>query len=525
MRAPPSSAPPGSSTSSTCGGRRARTSTGSASPSPSRSSRSSAAHGVSRTDRGRRGRRPPRPGHAAGARRRGDRRLPALRVPGPAPRARRRRRAAAPPSRTPTSSPRTRSRRSSREYERASTTTVDAYLGPVTARYLRAAGGELPRGRAARAARDAAPPAASSASPRRPTIRRSCSSRARREGSSARRCSRGSPGSRTRSRFDMGGTSTDVCLIAGGEAAPRRASGRWAGCRSGCRWSTSTRSAPAAARSSGVDAGGALRVGPRSAGADPGPACYGRGGGLPTVTDANLLLGRLPARARRAGSSLDRGRGRAGARRGSSPQAVVEVVNAEMLRALRVVSVERGHDPRDFALVAFGGAGPLHACALAEELGIATVLVPELAGVLSALGLAVGEERRDRVVSVRRCPLAEAGELPAAGEAELRYRGQSFELTVPLGPGPRRALPRRARRALRLRRPRARPSSSSPSARPRSRPGPELRARAACGAPRSPARRSSSSPARRCWVARRLARHAPTPTGRWCSSGERSSCR
>jgi N-methylhydantoinase A len=102
-----------------------------------------------------------------------------------------------------------------------------------------------------------------------------------------------------------------------------------------------------------------------------------------------------------------------------------------MLRALRVVSVERGHDPRDFVLVAFGGAGPLHACALAEELGIEKVLVPESAGVLSALGLMASDERRDRVTSYVR-PLTEAGELPAEGEADLRYRGQSFELTVAL---------------------------------------------------------------------------------------------
>ena len=126
-----------------------------------------------------------------------------------------------------------------------------------------------------------------------------------------------------------------------------------------------------------------------------------------------------------------------------------------MLRALRVVSVERGHDPRDFALVAFGGAGPLHACALAEELGIATVLVPEAAGVLSALGLVASDERRDRVVSHVR-PLAEAGELPHEGEADLRYRGQSFELTVPLQRRPRGRVPSRARGALRVRRPRPR---------------------------------------------------------------------
>jgi N-methylhydantoinase A len=181
-----------------------------------------------------------------------------------------------------------------------------------------------------------------------------------------------------------------------------------------------------------IDAGGALRVGPESAGADPGPACYGLGGRRPTVTDANLLLGRLPTRLA-DGLELDRSAAEE-ALDGLQPADVIDVVNAEMLRAIRVVSVERGRDPRDFALVAFGGAGPLHACSLAEELGIETVLAPSAAGVLSALGLAVGEERRDQVRTEVR-PLAEVGELPGAGEADLRYRGQSFELTVPLGPG------------------------------------------------------------------------------------------
>jgi N-methylhydantoinase A/oxoprolinase/acetone carboxylase beta subunit len=113
------------------------------------------------------------------------------------------------------------------------------------------------------------------------------------------------------------------------------------------------------------------------------------------------------------------------------PADVVAVVNAEMLRALRVVSVERGHDPAAFALVAFGGAGPLHACELADELGVRKVLVPAAAGVLSALGLVASEERRDAVRSYL-VPLADAGELPAGGEADLRYAGQSFELTVPV---------------------------------------------------------------------------------------------
>jgi N-methylhydantoinase A len=148
------------------------------------------------------------------------------------------------------------------------------------------------------------------------------------------------------------------------------------------------------------------------------------------VTDANLLLGRLPDELP-GGLVLDRDAA-AKALGGLDPGDVVEVVNAEMLRALRVVSVERGHDPRAFALVAFGGAGPLHACALAEELDIEVVLVPASAGVLSALGLAASDERRDHVRTLLE-PLDETRDLPAEGEADVRYAGQSFELTVPLG--------------------------------------------------------------------------------------------
>ena len=147
------------------------------------------------------------------------------------------------------------------------------------------------------------------------------------------------------------------------------------------------------------------------------------------MTDANLLLGRLPQRLA-GGVELDREAAKR-ALGDIDPADVVDVVNAEMLRALRVVSVERGHDPAGFALVAFGGAGPLHACELADELGVRTVLVPEAAGVLSALGLVASEERRDAVRSYL-VPLGDAGELPYRGEADLRYAGQSFELTIPL---------------------------------------------------------------------------------------------
>ena len=228
--------------------------------------------------------------------------------------------------------------------------------------------------------------------------------------------------------FDMGGTSTDVSVVLGGRAdlaSEREVAGL------PLRLPSVDLHTVGAGGGSIVwlDSGGAVRVGPESAGADPGPACYGRGGTKPTVTDANLLLGRLPA-ALAGGIELDTG---AAARvfEGIDPAAAIEVVNAEMLRALRVVSVERGHDPREFALVAFGGAGPLHACALAEELEIGTVLVPAAAGVLSALGLVASEERRDHVLPYVR-PLAEVDDLPAEGAADLRYAGQSFELTVPL---------------------------------------------------------------------------------------------
>jgi N-methylhydantoinase A len=313
-----------------------------------------------------------------------------------------------------------------REYERASTTAADAYLGPVVGRYLDAlasasADAGLPEPLVMRSSGGAASVEEAAAHPAILLV----SGPAAGVVGAARIASLA--GFENAIAFDMGGTSTDVCLLAGGEAevvADRVVGGL------PIRLPTVDLHTVGAGGGSLVrsDAGGALRVGPESAGADPGPACYGRGGG-PTVTDANLLLDRLPAELP-GGLALDRGAAER-ALDGIDPAAVIEVVNAEMLRALRVVSVERGHDPRNFALVAFGGAGSLHACALAEELGISSVLVPEAAGVLSALGLVAAGERRDAVRAYL-CPLEDAGELPAEGEAELRYRGQSFELRVPL---------------------------------------------------------------------------------------------
>jgi N-methylhydantoinase A len=314
-----------------------------------------------------------------------------------------------------------------REYERASTTAIDAYLGPPVAAYLDALGARatetgLPEPLVMRSSGGVATIAEAAA---HPSIALVSGPAAGVVGAAlvARRA-----GFENAISFDMGGTSTDVCLIADGraEVTADREVGDLP-----VRLPTVDLQTVGAGGGSIVwtDPGGALRVGPQSAGAAPGPACYGRGGTEPTITDANLLVGRLPTTL--AGDIELDVAAAARAFAGFDPEAALEVVNAEMLRALRVVSVERGHDPREFALVAFGGAGPLHACGLAEELEIDTIVVPAAAGVLSALGLVASEERRDRVVPYVR-PLGAVRDLPVDGEAELRYVGQSFELTVPL---------------------------------------------------------------------------------------------
>jgi N-methylhydantoinase A len=315
-----------------------------------------------------------------------------------------------------------------REYERASTTAADAYLGPSLKRYLdalvaRCAEAGLPEPLVMRSSGGVATVAEASA---HAAI---CLISGPAGGAVGAARVAGLAGIENAIAFDMGGTSTDVCPIVGG--AVGRAHERVVG---GFPIRLPTVDVHTVGAGGGsitrIDAGGALRVGPESAGAIPGPACYGHGGTKPTVTDANLLLGRLPETLA-SGLRLDPAAAER-AMAGIDPAAVIDVVNAEMLRAVRVVSVERGHDPRDFALVAFGGAGPLHACAVAEELGCRTVLVPEAAGVLSALGMIASEERRDRVrAEVRR--LEDVDDLPAEGEVDVRYAGQSFELTVPLG--------------------------------------------------------------------------------------------
>jgi N-methylhydantoinase A len=270
--------------------------------------------------------------------------------------------------------------------------------------------------------------------------------------------------------LDMGGTSCDVSLLIGGSAAV--GGGRTIGGRALALPMVDVHTVGAGGGSiAWRDPGGALRVGPRSAGADPGPACYGRGGTEPTVTDADLLMGWLAAESPLAGGvSLDAEAaggavGALAAELGLSVDeaaaGIARVAAAEMAQAVRVVTVERGIDPRELALVAFGGAGPLHAAQIATELGMGRVVAPLASGVLSALGLIVSERRRDVVESVllggqalTRRAVGEAvarlgeqarGELgDAAGAIELRasydlrYAGQAFELSIdgPLEPAP-----------------------------------------------------------------------------------------
>jgi N-methylhydantoinase A len=350
-----------------------------------------------------------------------------------------------------------------REYERCATTIVDAALSPLLRGYL-----ERLTGRA----REAGLP--------EPEVMLSSGGTAS-AGMAARHASwtvlsgpaGGAVGAARMSGadavgLDMGGTSCDVSLIVDGAAAV--GSGRQVGGRALALPMVDVHTVGAGGGSiAWRDAGGALRVGPRSAGADPGPACYGRGGEEPTVTDAHLLLGHLREDSPLAGDvPLDR----AAAERAVAPLAeqlglpvevaaagILKVASAAMAQAVRVVTVERGIDPRELALVPFGGAGPLHAGQIAEELGMRRVLVPVASGVLSAFGLVVAERRRDLVESVLLARddltaeriaeaverLAERGreELGADGAEpelrasyDLRYEGQAFELQIAGNPAP-----------------------------------------------------------------------------------------
>jgi N-methylhydantoinase A/oxoprolinase/acetone carboxylase beta subunit len=351
-----------------------------------------------------------------------------------------------------------------REFERWSTTVVNAYVTPLMARYLtkledglggrplkimQSNGGSISAQRAKSAAVQTilSGPAAGVV------------------GAQAIGSASGYPRLIT---FDMGGTSTDVSLINGVIGTTIESTvGDFP-----VRLPVLDIHTVGAGGGSIVyiDSGGSLRVGPRSAGADPGPACYGKGTEL-TVTDANLLLGRLDPEYFLGGRmSLDLSRARniakvlakqLGLSVNALAEGVVRIANANMEAAIRVVSVRRGYDPRDFALLAFGGAGGLHACDIADSLDIATVLVPEHSGVLSALGMLLADATKDYSLTIlkptaaiteeelrtRFAPLMASArtDLLAEGFAEthiaiecsldMRYKGQAYEITLPFATG------------------------------------------------------------------------------------------
>src|SRR5215207_7444373 len=350
-----------------------------------------------------------------------------------------------------------------REYERFSTTVIDAYLSPLLGRYLT---------RLVDACRDRGIPepevmrssgGTASAAEAAPAGAWSVLSGTAGGAVGAALLARAS-GDHDAIGIDMGGTSCDVCVVDAGEV--RRTDSREIEGRPIQLPMVDVHTVGAGGGSiAWRDAGGALRVGPRSAGAEPGPACYGRGGTEPTVTDANLLLGYLSPGASLGGEiELDRdaaaeavtalGR-RLGLEETEAAEGIVRVANQEMIRALRVVTVERGVDPRAFSLLPFGGAGPMHAAALADELEISRLLCPRASGVLSALGLIAAGHRRDtaRTVLLSADEITAdrvAAEVKALSEPvlsgmedaelevvyELRYRGQAFELPIPGPPEP-----------------------------------------------------------------------------------------
>ena len=332
-----------------------------------------------------------------------------------------------------------------REYERSSTTLINAYVGPLMDRYL----AELERGRHRIAIMQSNGGFMATREARRHAIRTVLSGPAG-----------GVVGALETARlagfarvlgFDMGGTSTDVSLSDGWPRETMEAAIDGFPVRVPMLdIHTVGAGGGSIAR---VDEGGLLRVGPESAGAEPGPACYGTGD-QPTVTDAHVVLGRIAADqliggqmhldVDRAAAAVDSIARRLGLTRVAAAQGILRVANANMERAIRLVSVERGHDPRDFALVAFGGCGGLHACEIASELGIRTVLVPEHAGALSALGMLLADHVRDYATGVLNRPGMEREferleriarrELRGADlirSADIRYAGQSYELTVP----------------------------------------------------------------------------------------------
>ena len=352
-----------------------------------------------------------------------------------------------------------------REYERGVATWLNASVGPIISRYLERLSERLPQSSVSVMQSSGTTIDASQASGH--AVRLLLSGPA--GGLAAARLAGEVTGHERLLTFDMGGTSTDVALLNGAIPLSNE-------CRVG-DWPLALTSVDIHTIGAGggsiarVDAGGLLLVGPESAGADPGPACYGQGGERPTVTDANLVLGRiphdtllggyLPLHKDRAMAALDRLANDLGCDRLAAARGVIRLANEHMARALRVISVERGHDPRDYALFSFGGAGGLHACELAELLDIPRVILPARAGVLSAEGMLASEPGRDlsRAVLAPASDLDDASlsgwfseleteaaaQLSAEGveresltfsrRLELRYLGQSATMVLDFAPG------------------------------------------------------------------------------------------
>jgi N-methylhydantoinase A len=357
-----------------------------------------------------------------------------------------------------------------REYERTSTVVLNAAVMPIIDRYLRG----LDDGLTTLGQRvplhivQSSGGMLSSALARRQPLRMVMSGPA--AGVAAARDLLGQLGCRDAVTFDMGGTSTDVCLVADGGVEmvrERKIDGR----------TLRTPSVPVESIGAGggsvawLDAVGALKVGPRSAGARPGPATYGLGGSEPTVTDANVVVGyirpglvfgetiRIDADA--AAKAVERVATRLGLSVPETAQGILRIADASMLRAIRRVSVEKGYDLRRFSLVAYGGAGPLHAGRLAQALGIPRVVVPAHASIFSAFGCLVSDLRYDRVQTFRarlstldprqlesrfqrleheaRAPLLAESDghatIQVQRSLDLRYAGQNYELEVPVAPG------------------------------------------------------------------------------------------
>jgi N-methylhydantoinase A len=362
-----------------------------------------------------------------------------------------------------------------REYFRLSTTVVNAYLNPLVERYISLLDGRLRElgtaGKQHYIMRSNGGVATFAAAATR-SVQTILSGPAAGVVAAARTVA-ATPGFENVVTFDMGGTSTDVALIERCEPA-RRMGGKVHGRDVLVPMLDIHTVAAGGGTLAWIDSSGVLQVGPQSAGANPGPACYGLGGTQPTITDANVVLGYLSADNPLAGGALrlDRELAERAVRTIADPlglsaidaaKGIVEIVNVKMQEAIKAVSSNRGYDLRDFHLLAFGGAGPLHAAALASELGMKGVLVPAFPGAFSALGLLLSDVRQDYVTSELGAidavePAHVAGvfdALRARGEAELlaqgfapaqlrfehafdlRYVGQGFELTIPVPENPR----------------------------------------------------------------------------------------